>query len=140
MQRKTNENKELIDSVQDAALQMTEIISQFNSYALLHADELVMTIERARGMLQDIPIASRILSLPAFQQTETLGYRLRDATERSKDVVTEVATAIRRSDITKLAGHIGELKRLRNHLERIRPAWAALRGRGELGGSPLRLV
>jgi hypothetical protein len=121
-------NKEMLDTVQDSALQLTEMVQQLNNYALLNSSQIVEAVERARVSLAGIPIAERILSIPVFSHTEDLGNQIRLLSDECRVTMSEIADSIRRSDPTKMKSHFVRLRALQARIrdELFSPGAAAM--------------
>jgi hypothetical protein len=50
------QNKDFLNSVQSAALYLTDIIQEMNDYALLHSNEIVAAIHKAREAFAGMPL------------------------------------------------------------------------------------
>ncbi len=113
-----NDNKELLDKIQEATLQMTSIISQLNDMALIHANAVVGIVSTAKSKLKNIPIANLVLDMPAFQKPESFVTATRSIVSQSKTVISDVEESISMADTKRISEHVRALDELRRFIER----------------------
>ena len=112
------ENAQLMDAVQDAALELTKIITQINDYALLNADKIVGAVEGARVALNFLPGGSKILELDYFKKSQNLAKGIRSVALSSREVVADVGDSIAKADAVRIIALVQELKKIRALIEK----------------------
>src|SRR5436305_5281235 len=71
------EHTALMDSVQEAAIILTDIISQMNDYALRNAEAIVSTVDGAKDMLNKLPGGQLIANSRYFTKGDNLAKGVR---------------------------------------------------------------
>lgn len=110
-------NSELIDSIQDAAITLTELITLLNDYALSNADSIVTVVDNAKGALSRLPGGQLIANSEYFTKGDNLARGIRRIAAGSRDVVKEVQDSIAKADVKKITTHIANLKQVREMIE-----------------------
>jgi len=110
-------NSELIDSVQDASLELIAIITQLNDYALENADKIVAGIEAARTGLKWVPNGEKILEFDVFKKTNDFAKGIRRVAKGSRETVSDIRDAITKADATRINAHVRDLKTLKDLIE-----------------------
>jgi energy-coupling factor transporter transmembrane protein EcfT len=111
------QNAELLDAVQDAALQLTEIITQMNDFALSHATQIVGNIDTAKDLLALIPGGNRILSADYFTKSDAFVRKIRSVAQQSRALVVDVHDSLAKSDARRLANHVRDLQEVKKAIE-----------------------
>jgi len=111
------QNKDLLNSVQSAALYLTEIVSEVNDYALLHSNEIVTGIHKVRDAFAGVPLAEKFLPMVELTETEQFGESVRSIAKRSRVAIKDISESISKSDASKMAAHLDALRSLKDSLE-----------------------
>jgi hypothetical protein len=88
------QNAELLDVVQEAALQLTGLITEINDFSLYHAKEIVFTIDNIKGVLAGIPFAQTILTAHYLAKPEQLVKKIREFAEASRGIVADIRDSV----------------------------------------------
>jgi hypothetical protein len=115
--RSIDQNRELIDSVQLAALQATEIASDLQSLAFKHASAVAMTMQTLRPHLRQIPVIGKFVDSELVTRTDALSAAIVDYTGRAKKAINDLEDALVRSDPAALKKYSTELAAIRTHVE-----------------------
>jgi hypothetical protein len=115
--KRVRQNAELMDAVQDAALQLTGIINEMNDYALLNADRIVTAIDNARVTLNFLPGGRKVLELDYFKRSESFAKGIRRVAAGAREVVADIQDSVTKADATRILNHVGELKRVKSLIE-----------------------
>ena len=115
--KRITRNAELMDAVQDAALQLTGIINEMNDYALLNADKIVTAIDTARVTLNFLPGGDRVLELDYFKRSESFAKGIRRVAAGAREVVADIQDAVTKADAQRILNHVGELRRVKSLIE-----------------------
>jgi hypothetical protein len=111
------QNKDLLNSVQSAALYLTDIVSEVNDYALLHSNEIVTGIHKAREAFAGIPLAEKLLPMVELTQAEQFGESVRSVAKKSRVAIKDISESISKSDASKMTAHLDALRSLKDSLE-----------------------
>jgi hypothetical protein len=106
-------NGELIDSVQEASLELIAIITQLNDYALGNADKIIAGIEGARTALAWAPNGDKILQLDVFKKTNDFAKGIRRVAAGSRETVSDIRDAITKADATRINAHVAYQKTIK---------------------------
>jgi hypothetical protein len=118
-QRAAKREAEVIDSVQDAALEMTRTADALSWLALTNAREISDLLRLTGPALQRIPGLGRIVGSPRFEQADLFAGQVVAATERAEQVITDVQRALTEADASQLKKYVGELRTLRVDLRDV---------------------
>jgi len=100
------ESEELLDSIQDTAIQMTELSSHLQSLAFKHADKVGPIVTNVKDTVKMVaehpltdrfPIAKRVADLAEHEKikdTEQLSYDIVKYTESAKEVIENIRIAL----------------------------------------------
>jgi hypothetical protein len=112
--KKIAANTELLNAVQEAALQTATIARDFSDYALTHANEIVTGIDQAKFALNLAPraVAEKVLNLAYFKQGDEFARGIRIVANRIHDVVGDVREGIDKADAGRLLPHLTQLREL----------------------------
>jgi hypothetical protein len=113
VRREIHQNKELIDAVQTAALQMTEVASDLQALAFKHASTVASAMQDLRPAIRRIPVVGGLADAPGIVQANSLSAAIVDYTTKAKTMIADVEDAIVHSDATRLKAYILQLKELR---------------------------
>lgn len=118
-ERTVRQNTELIDSVQETALEMTLAAHELQSLALANAREVEELLRLARPALSRIPVLSKIAESPRFDRADWFAGRVVAATERSEEVIGDIQRALTEADATQLRKYLAELRAVRTDLKEL---------------------
>ena len=117
-------NRATIDAVQTTAIQLTELISDLQSLAFKHAEEIASIISQLKEALQTINNIPGIAFIPGAENIKLLGesdYVLKTdelatsiikLTKSAKNTIEEIKTALIQSNPELLAKYLSQLKDL----------------------------
>jgi hypothetical protein len=111
------QNAQLMDAVQDAALELTSIIQQLNDYALVNADQIVSAVDQARVVLNLLPGGAKILELEYFKKGERFARGIRSVAAGAVKVTADIQASVTKADAGKIAKHVRELNRVKVLIE-----------------------
>jgi hypothetical protein len=117
--REVQRSRELIDSVQSAALEMTYAAYELQSLAYKYADDVANLLRVARPAMETIPFLKRIADSPQFDRADWFTSSVVTITERSQRVITDIQRALIESDPTALKRYLDELKTVRGELKEL---------------------
>ena len=117
--RSIDQNRELIDAVQLAALQATEIASDLQSLAFKHASTVATTMQVLRPQLRQVPIIGRLADSEIVTKTDALSAAIVDYTGHAKQTISDLKEALVRSDPAALKKYVTDLAAVRTHVEHL---------------------
>lgn len=128
-------NKELIDAVQQTAVALTDVASDLQLLVFRHAQDVTTAINLARPYLEKIPIVSKIFQTEAFIQVETLSATIFATTQKARQVIDDLRTALTEANATHLKKYLEEVKKYRETVERVLSGRPDQVARATSGGS-----
>jgi len=111
------QNAELMDSVQEAAIALTDIISQLNDYALLNADRIVSTIDGLKDKINQFPGGNLITNSSYFAKGDNLAKGIRSVAATSRNAVQEIRDSVTKADVARISAHLENLKGVKQTIE-----------------------
>jgi hypothetical protein len=111
-QQAVEQNREMIDTVQDAAVAMTELTLQIQALAFKHAEEVARTFETIRPMLRTVGLR-RIADHSAVIGSDDLARAIVATTGGTRQVLDDLRTALVASDPKTLKKYLAKLETLK---------------------------
>ncbi|WP_456621239.1 MULTISPECIES: hypothetical protein [unclassified Bradyrhizobium] len=112
------QNGALVDTVQELAILLTDIISQLNDYALLNTEAIVSTVEGVKERIARLPGGSLLVGSSYFAKGENLAKGVRQVAASSRGVVADVRDSITKADVSRIGRHLEDLKQLKQTIEK----------------------
>lgn len=113
VRRGIRDNAELVDSVQTAALQMTEVASDLQALAFKHANTVAAVMQDIRPAVRRLPLVGMLADSETVVRADSLSASIVEYTTKAKVVIHDVEDAIVHSDSTRLKAYVVQLKELR---------------------------
>lgn len=119
------ENQALLDSVQEAAIQLTDICAALQALAFKHANTirpLLGDVQRAVRRIKDVPVLGKTpaaMQIAAFadhdkfREVDDMYGTIVDATEGAKKVIQDLRSALVNLDAAPIIGYSKELLELK---------------------------
>ena len=123
------QNKEIIDTVQNSAIELTKLTFILQSLAFKHADHLASIINYIRPTLKSlstfpaiskVPIVSKLVAYADSEiilKSEKLSKAIVDNTKKAQKVISDIQIALINSDASVLNKYIEEIELLKNSIE-----------------------
>lgn len=117
-------NAELVDTIQQTAIEMTDLASHLQSLAFKHADQIALLITQLRerlSQIQSIPLISGIPGIDKIAaisenksvvRANDLAASIVKSTESAKEVIQEVKISLVECDPKHLTKYLAELRAL----------------------------
>ncbi|WP_444935232.1 hypothetical protein ACJJIW_11635 [Microbulbifer sp. JMSA004] len=105
-----NENKPLIDAVQDVSLQVTELTSVIQAYSFKNLSKIHNTLEVACPIIEGLPLVGDKAKEWGLNDASRISGIIVDTTENTKNLVTEVKEALIKGDLKKLKSYSKDLQ------------------------------
>lgn len=118
------ENKDLIDTVQETAIQMTELSSTLQSLAFKNADQIASVVTFVRKNAKSVKSASILTNIPGLHQlvnvsdnqyivrAEDLSKSIVNTTSRAKAIIDDINMALVKSDPKLLKKYLILVKKI----------------------------
>jgi hypothetical protein len=118
--RMINENKEMIDSIQEVALGLTDAMGTLHILTVKYAGIANAILDALLPIVKNLPIIpDKITDL--LVNLEAITQKIIDNSQKTSKTITDVNIGLKTGDVSKLKGHSGELKSLTNTLAAILP-------------------
>ena len=118
-QRSIQTNRELIDAVQRAALQATEMASDLQALAFKNATAVASAMQLVRPQLRQIPILGKIADSEIMGRTDKLSAAIVDYTGKAKRVIADLERSLVQSDPHAITKYIQEIAGLRVEIKEL---------------------
>jgi len=117
-------NQELIDTVQETAIQMTDLAYTLQALAFKNADEIATVLTQVRSRVKDVAAIPLLSNIPGVEQigkivdnryvvkVEDLSKSIVATTATTKTVIEDVKTALIQSNPIQLKKYLDSLKRM----------------------------
>jgi len=107
------QNAELIDTIQQTALEMTELADSLQALVFKHAAQVKQTIEALTPYVKGLPLVGPILETQGESLAKTLDPNIVKTTETIKYVIRDLKTALIKSDPSNLNKYLEQLRKYR---------------------------
>jgi len=111
--RLLKKNKELIDSVQDITIKLTESLSDIQALMFKHTEQVGRILETAAPLLHEIPLLSKV----DFYNAQNINRIIVDATDKSQKVINDVRQALITCKVEHLRQYSADLLRIKQSLK-----------------------
>ena len=109
-------NAELIDTIQQTALEMTELADSLQALVFKHASQVKQTIEDIRPFIKDLPLIGHIAETQGTRLAEALSPSIVKTTENVKFVIRDLKTALIESDAAGLNKYLAQVREYRTEI------------------------
>ena len=115
-----NEHKEMIDTIQDVALELTTTIGSLHVLTVKYARKANEILDIILPLIKSIPlIPDKVEDL--LVQMEKWTQKIIDNEKETSKTVADVQSGLRTGDVDKIKEHTGELKKISNTISGILP-------------------
>lgn len=116
---KVHKNKELIDAIQQTALELTELAYVLQSLIFKHAEQVSTSIQYIKPLIKDLPIIGQYAESQVMTNTELLSASIVETTENIKGVIEDLQKALTESDPKGLKKYLGQLQEYKLEVKKI---------------------
>lgn len=106
-------NRELVDEVQTAAVQLTELASELQALAFKHATLIADMLATIRPQIRRIPLIGGLADSETIVRADRLSANIVDATAAAKSVITDVRQSLISCDVEHLKKYSAEIAQIR---------------------------
>jgi hypothetical protein len=118
--RMINENKEMIDSIQEVALGLTDAMGTLHTLTVKYASIANAILDALLPIVKNLPIIPKKVT-DLLVNLEAITQKIIDNSQKTSKTITDVNSGLKTGDVSKLKGHANELKSLTNTLNTILP-------------------
>ena len=118
--RMINENKEMIDSIQEVALGLTDAMGTLHTLTVKYAGIANAILDALLPIVKNLPIIPKKVT-DLLVNLEAITQKIIDNSQKTSKTITDVNSGLKTGDVSKLKGHTTELKSLTNTLNTILP-------------------
>ena len=115
-----NENKEMIDSVQEVALGLTDAMGTLHTLTVKYAGIANAILDNLLPIVKNLPIIPKKVTA-LLVNLEAITQKIIDDSKKTSKTIADVNSGLKTGDVAKLKGHAAELKSVTNKLTSILP-------------------
>jgi hypothetical protein len=114
------QNKEMIDSIQEIALELTNSIGSLHTLTIKYARTANQILDVLLPILKNVPIIPKDV-MQLLVNLESMTQKIIDSEAATTKTITEVRTGLKTGDVSKLNGHADQLKAVTKTLTDMLP-------------------
>jgi hypothetical protein len=118
-QASVDANKEMIDAMQQSAIELTELASDLQALAFKNANQVAEAITKARPLIRKIPLLGRAADSRAMVRAEGLSSTIVTNTQHARKIIVDLQQALVEANPKYLRIHLEDLRRYRGELKRM---------------------
>jgi methyl-accepting chemotaxis protein len=118
--RMINENKEMIDSIQEVALGLTDAIGTLHTLTVKYAGIANSILDALLPIVRGLPIIPK-KATELLVNLEATTQKIIDNSQKTSKTITDVNSGLKTGDVSKLRAHAEELKTMTKTLTDILP-------------------
>src|SRR5579864_4833794 len=112
-------NKEMIDAIQQSAIELTGIASDLQALAFKNANQIAEFITVARPLIRKIPLLGQAADSEAIAQVEGLTRLIVTSTQNARQVIADLQQALIEANPKYLKAHLEDLRRYRGEVSKM---------------------
>lgn len=120
IERMINENREMIDSIQEVAINLTDAMSGLHTLTVKYAGIANSILDVLLPIAKTMPIIPKNVT-ELLVNLEAITQKIIDGSEKTSKTIADVNSGLKTGDAAKLKGHASEIKSLTNALAAILP-------------------
>ena len=118
--RMINENKEMIDSIQEVALGLTDAMGTLHTLTVKYAGIANAILDTLLPIVKNLPIIPKKVT-DLLVNLEAITQKIIDDSQKTSKTINDVNSGLKTGDVSKLKGYATELKSVTNTLTAILP-------------------
>ena len=118
--RMINENKEMIDSIQEVALGLTDAMGTLHTLTVKYAGIANAILDALLPIVKNLPIIPKKVT-DLLVNLEAITQKIIDNSQKTTKTISDVNSGLKTGDVAKLKAHSAELKSVTNSLAAILP-------------------
>lgn len=115
-----SEHKEMIDTIQDVALELTDTFGNLHGLTVKYATKANQILDILLPIIKKLPIIPDKLE-NLLIELEEWTQKIIDNQKTTTKTITDVSSGLRSGDVSKLKGHTGDLKKVTKTISAILP-------------------
>ncbi len=120
IERMINENREMIDSIQEVAINLTDAMSGLHTLTVKYAGIANSILDVLLPIAKSMPIIPKNVT-DLLVNLEAITQKIIDGSAKTSKTITDVNSGLKTGDAAKLKGHANEIKSMTNALAAILP-------------------
>jgi len=112
-------NKEMIDAIQQAAIDLTELASDLQALAFKNANQIVEVLTVARPLIRKLPLIGQAVDSEALVRTEGLSRLIVTTTQNARKIIVDLKQALVEANPKYLKAHLEDLRSYRGEVNRM---------------------
>lgn len=120
IERMINENREMIDSIQEVAINLTDAMSGLHTLTVKYAGIANSILDVLLPIAKTMPIIPKNVT-DLLVNLEAITQKIIDSSAKTSKTIADVNSGLKTGDATKLKGHANEIKSMTNALAAILP-------------------
>lgn len=120
IERMINENREMIDSIQEVAINLTDAMSGLHTLTVKYAGIANSILDVLLPIAKTMPIIPKNVT-DLLVNLEAITQKIIDSSAQTSKTIADVNSGLKTGDAAKLKGHANEIKSMTNALAAILP-------------------
>jgi|HubBroStandDraft_4_1064222.scaffolds.fasta_scaffold101604_2 hypothetical protein len=112
-------NREMIDAIQQSAIELTAIASELQALAFKNANQIAEVLTVARPLMRKIPLLGAAADSEAMVKAEGLSRLIVTSTQSARKVIADLQKALVEANPEYLKSHLEDLRRYRAEVDRM---------------------
>jgi hypothetical protein len=114
-----SESMDMIDAIQKAAIELTDLASDFQALAFKNASQIATVLTQARPILRSLPLIGGIADSEMVVQADKLSGVIVSTTQNAREVILNLKKALINADPSYIESHLADLKSYRTEVENM---------------------
>jgi len=114
-----NANKEMIDAIQQSAIELTELAIDLQSLALKNAEQIAGALELVLPVIRGIPFVGQIADSEVVVKAEGLSHLIVTSTRNARKLISDLQRSLIEANAQYLKVHLEDLKRYKNEVNQL---------------------
>lgn len=112
-------NKDMIDAIQQSAIELTGIASDLQALAFKNANQIAEVLTLARPLIRKIPLLGQAADSETMAKAEGLSRLIVTSTQNARQLIADLQQALVEANPKYLRAHLEDLKRYRAEVNRM---------------------
>ncbi len=113
-------NREIIDTIQQLSLQLTDVFGNLHTLTLKYAAVVNRVLDAMLPVIDKLPFVSdKVMDL--LRDMERITQEIIDSGEKTARIITDIDSGLRQGDMSRLQKHRGSLQALTRQLQAMLP-------------------
>jgi hypothetical protein len=118
--RMINEHKEMIDTIQEVAIELTGAMGTLHTLTVKYAGIANSILDSLLPIVKGLPIVPKKVT-KLLVDLEAITQKIIDNSKKTSKTITDVNSGLKTGDVSKLKGHTTQLKSVTRSLTSILP-------------------